>query len=154
MGTSTDGQLSYGIMFEEGFRFPWDAEEFDGDIGDWWKHVKGFVNPIESPWDEDGQYRPGYHENSPEIGKYFEHQHAWAVANPLPVEIVNYCSYDAPMYILAIKHFENSRGYPHKIDVNQLLIAEQETETLMAFIKEFHIDTEDEPQWWLSSFWG
>ena len=49
MGTSTDGRINYGILFEEDFQFPWDEDEkYDGDIEQWWMYkVHGYKNPIE-----------------------------------------------------------------------------------------------------------
>lgn len=40
MGMSTDGQLCFGICFEDGFEFPWDNEEFDNSIERWWNANK------------------------------------------------------------------------------------------------------------------
>ena len=32
MGVSTDGQICYGIVFEEGHEFPWASDEYEKDI--------------------------------------------------------------------------------------------------------------------------
>ena len=60
MVQSTDGQLSYGVVFDEDFEFPWDAEKWEGDIEEWWRDVKGFSNPMYYPFDQEGDYEPGY----------------------------------------------------------------------------------------------
>lgn len=30
MGTTTNGQIGYGIVFDEDFEFPWDMEDYGG----------------------------------------------------------------------------------------------------------------------------
>ena len=42
MGVSTDGQICFGIAFEECTEFPWDSEEYDGDIDAWWLSLSSF----------------------------------------------------------------------------------------------------------------
>lgn len=154
MGVSTDGQLSYGIVFEEGFEFPWDYPDFDGDMDEWWMFVNGFENPIESPYTSDGQgYREGFNENSPEIPEYFKNRRNWMESNPLPVELVNYCSLEYPIYLLATKHYCASRGYPEEIDPRILLDTTEPKERLKKFVNQYGIQTDCEPRWWLTSFW-
>ncbi len=111
MGVSTDGQLSFGVVFDECFEFPWDSEEFDGDYDEWWQSVNGYENPNPCPYGDDGGYKPGMNRESPEVKAYHAHSIAWRKENPFPVEIVNYCSGDCPMYLLAVKHVECSRIY-------------------------------------------
>ncbi len=81
MGVSTNGQLWYGVVFEDGYEFPWDAEPFDGDEREWWRAERGF--------DEAKGY--------PAEG-WLEYQKAFDAEHPCPVETVNYCSGDYPMY--------------------------------------------------------
>ena len=154
MGTSTNGQLSFGVIFEEGFTFPWDADPYDGSIQSWWLDIRGFVNPIPSPFDEHGEYKPGINSKSPVIGEYLRYEREWMEKNPIPVRVVNYCSGNYPMYILAIKHIYNSRGYPQQVDVAELLNTNNDELKLREFLEEFKIEYNNEIKWWLSSYWG
>lgn len=155
MGVSTDGQLSYGCLFEEGFEFPWDKEKYDGDTDAWWEDVRGFTSTVDYPYDEFGEYKEGFNSNSPEVTKYFDEVLKWHRANPLPVKLVNYCSREYPMYILSSKNLKANRGYPEKVSVDFLRETEEAHSSLVSFMTEFGIDYQDgEIGWWLSSFWG
>jgi hypothetical protein len=153
MGRSTDGQFSYGCVFEEGFEFPWDDEKYDGEIEEWWMDVLGFVNNVESPYDEAGNYKPGFNSRSPEIGKFFQSRREWLKDNPIPVELVNYCSGDYPMYLLASKSITASRGGPTKVSQDFMLNAVTAHAQLTDFLTTYSIDYDpDQVGWWLSSY--
>lgn len=152
MGRSTDGQLSYGYVFEEGFEFPWDDERYVGDIEDWWRDVKGFTRAVDSPFDEQGNYKPGISEGSPEVSRYYAESQEWDKKNPLPVELVNYCSDGCPMYILASKNLRANRGYPTPISLMDMEHTDEAHQRLMSFLEEFGIVPEGEIGWWLSSY--
>jgi hypothetical protein len=154
MGTSTDGQLSFGVAFEVEFEFPWSDDKYEGNIDVWWRDVRGFVNPVESPFDDSGNYKPGVNRGSPVISKYFAKQREWEKANPLPVELVNYCSDDYPMWIIATKHIHAHRGTPKAVDVDFLRDTDEAYQTLCEFLEEFSIESDGEIRWWLSSYWG
>lgn len=151
MGLSTDGQLSFGYVFEEGYEFPWDSEEFEGDIDEWWRNVKGFESTVEYPYDEAGNYKEGFSSKSPEIKTYYDEMTEWDKANPLPVQLVNYCSEEYPMYILAAKHMVANRGYPNKVSLADLSDIAEAHVRLQNFLAEFSIEPEGEFGWWLSS---
>lgn len=155
MGVSTDGQLSYGVVFEEGFEFPWDSEDFGGDIDAWWESVNGFVNPVEYPFTKEGDYKPGMNDKSPQIAEYFAETRKWAREHPIPVELVNYCSGDYSMYIVATKHISNSRGSTEVIKLEDLLSNQWLWEfTLLEFLTKYNIEHDKKPAWHLSSYWG
>lgn len=85
-----------------------------------------------------------------------------------PVTMVNYCSYDAPMYVLAVRDTvqECSRGYASKIKL-PLEDKPKYYEEYMQFLLE-HVSQENwndicgekpdslpvVPDWLLCSFWG
>jgi len=154
MGTSTDGQLSFGIVFEEGFEFPWNDEDFDGEIDDWWRSVNGYTNPHPDPFTEGGAYKPEFNRDSTEVRTYFNHQFDWDKQNPFPIEVVNYCHIDYPMYLLAVKHIECSRRYPREIDPAFLEVGAEDRMRLTRFLLDYGIETNNEPKWWLTSYWG
>lgn len=153
MSESTNGQLSFGVVFDEGFEFPWDLTH-EGDIDEWWRDIRGFVNPIESPFTPEGQYKPGIDRDSPFISEYFAKRREWGEANPLPVDVVNYCSGDYPLHILATKHMIARRGYPERVDADFFEDTDKSANELRAFMSEFGIESDGEIGWWLSSYWG
>lgn len=157
MGTSTDGQICYGIAFDEGFEFPWHDDD-GGDIESWWiDKVHGYKPPFEC-YDADGNYLPGFDDKDPRVNEFFDHRRAFAKSHPLPVEEVNYCSADYPMWILAVPGTVKSarRGFPEEFDPTKLVVSAEETAALLTFCKEHRIEVlkENKPRWWLSSYWG
>lgn len=155
MGVSTDGQINYGIPFEEGFEFPW-SEDGDGDIEAWWRTANGYENPMFNPFDESGNYKPGVSRDDPRIGEYFAHQREWMKANPIPVEDVNYCSGDYPMILLAVPGLglSCSRGDPEAFDPASLVATTEQRQSLLDFCKRWGIEVPSEPAWYLTSYWG
>lgn len=156
MGTTTNGQLSYGIKFEEGFEFPWDAEPWNGDHENWWKDMNGFENPHESPFTAQGNWREDLPEGEREklFTKWNKFISDWEDKNPFPVTLVNYCSDNCEMFILAVKGFENRRGYPMKIEPADILPDAVKGAELIKFCRDYDIDFENGPEWYLSSYWG
>ena len=154
MSISTNGQLCYGGLFEEDYEFPWSNDEFDYDIEVWWQHVKGFVNPIESPYDGKGNYKPGISYKSPIIKKYWDAVSEWTRNNPIPVKVINYCSDDCPMYLLTTKTLTNGRGFPVEVKSEFFKNTEQAHKVLKAFLEEFNLVPDSVIGWWLSSYYG
>jgi hypothetical protein len=155
MGTSTDGQLCFGISFEEDFEFPWKTEEDNNDIDAWWLIVSGFKASF-SPYDSSGNYKDSIIVGDPRINAYHTEVREWNEENPLPVELVYHCSYDYPMFILAVKGTMTSasRGYPCEINPDELKVSDEKIAELKGFCEKYNIETDDEPKWWLSSLWG
>jgi hypothetical protein len=178
MGQSTDGQLCYGIQFHEGFEFPWEnyGEE------EWWREVNGYKPPFQLYSDDnESGYAPGIKtknglygrvevEDEKLVDSYYEHQHEWDEKNPIPVELVNYCSGECAMYIIALKESFKSanRGFPEVINPEELKVTEEQKQKLLDFcnkylaevIEEYNSDEYNEekivlePKWYLSSYWG
>ena len=153
MGMSTDGQLCYGVRFDEGFEFPW----ADKDIEDWWRDtILGFKPSIEI-FDSNGEYLNGKRPSDEQIDAFFEERKAFSEKNKkLPVELVNYCSGDYPSYILAIPGSckTANRGYPCIITDADMKVDAAAVEALRAFLKEFELTPEGEEGWYLSSYLG
>lgn len=156
MGVSTDGQICYGIFYKDSEEnsdlFPWDEYDIEG----WWKKVNGYVNPCPDPFDELGNYKPGFNEKCPEVSAYFRHQREWEEANPVPVELVNCCSGDYPMWIVAVPTSCRVayRGHPEGLDPASLVVSEEDKMFLIDFCEKHIGPIPSEPQWWLSSYWG
>jgi hypothetical protein len=142
MSTSTNGELWYGVVFEEGYEFPWDAEPDDGDIqdfDDWWRAGQGF------------DATKGY----PTEG-WLDYQKQFDIEHPCPVVEVNYCSGEYPMYGLAVKGTLRTayRGSPKLIE--GLEVSESEIQLLRDFLTKYNLSPKsEEPEgWYLSSYWG
>lgn len=112
MGVSTDGQICYGILFDEDYEFPWASTRHE-DEEEWWREVTGF-NPSFRPFTKEGDFTNGVTREDPRIDVFFDEQRAWDQEHPLPVKLVNVCSDSAPQYILATPSSckTASRGYP------------------------------------------
>src|SRR5689334_5299643 len=123
MGQSTNGQICFGVSFPEDFEFPWD-ESHEGDIEEWWKSLRGFV-PLFEMWDAKGNYKDGKEPPKAQKDAYYEHKHKWEKENPVPVELVNTCSCDYPMYIIAVPGTEMTayRGDPKEFDPSKLVVS-------------------------------
>lgn len=150
MGVSTNGQICYGVLFEEGFEFPW-----DGDIEKWWREMQGYKPPFEL-YDDAGEYVGGQKPPENKIEDWHSHRREFDKAHPVPVDLVNVCSGDCPIYILAIPEYVYSarRGYPEAFDPTKLLIDPVKEAQLLMFIGD-HIGNEHyAPKWYLSSYWG
>jgi hypothetical protein len=124
MGQSTNGELWYGVVFEDGYEFPWRAEQGFDD-------AKGY--PAEG---------------------WLEYQNAFDAEHPCPVEVVNYRSGDYPMYGLAVRGTVKTayRGTPEKVE--GIGISEGEEQLLKGFLQQYDLKPESETGWWLSSYWG
>ena len=151
MGISSDGQISYGLSFEEETEFPWGEQEID----EWWRELKGY-KPSTQLYNSEGQYINGERPSNEALKAYYEEQRAWDAANPLPVELVLHCSYDYAMHILAVRGtFKSaSRGHPQELDPTLFTILPEQREGLLAFCREHGIEIPGEPKWWLSSLYG
>jgi hypothetical protein len=155
MGISSDGQLWFGIEIGECL----DDEEFfssealeviqkkreDGDLDieeilprlcGW---DKEYVNDFRDKngldyWDSRDEFM-----KKQRIGDVFIGMH---------------CSYDYPIYFVAIKSFSSSRGYAEKIEHKDLMVSQQEINEFKTVCKRIGIEGEVEPSWHLTSMYG
>src|SRR3990167_1884691 len=147
MTQSTDGQICFGLMFEEDTVFPWCKEGEDGDIENWWifQTCGKWAPPFEL-YDEDGEFIGGVEPPQHKKDKYYEAKREFEkkAAPPLPVELVNYCSGDNPIYILAVPSTcrSASRGYPEEFHPMDLKVTQQEIDALIEFCRKFGIETD------------
>ncbi len=162
MSISTDGQICYGIVFEENYIFPWNAKDKYGRIENWWIYkICGHIDPV-NIYDSNGHYKSDIPlrdlELNAEVRNNFKEEH------PIPVTLVNYCSDECPMYILAIPGtFKfNARGFPEEFNPKELVVSYLEIDALIDFCKEYCQPQKDsgdkfpkmEPKWYLTSYWG
>ncbi len=156
MSTSTDGQISYGILFPEDYEFPWSASPFDGDINEWWLVESGWKWDGDEPFTEDGELATGFTSEDPRIGEYFRRQREWKKSNPLPIAEINYQSGDVPAYILAVPSSIKTanRGYPEPFVPESLIVNGQDRQALIDFCVAYGLEMDAPPSWYLSSYWG
>lgn len=138
MGQSTNGQLCYGVVFEDGYEFPWDAEPFDGDLEEWWRAENGFD-------DTKGYPAEGW----------LEYQKQFDAERPCPAKLINYCSGEYPMYMLAIPSTALTawRGSPKRMDALPEM-SEADQKAFALFLEKYDLKPEGEAGWYLSSYWG
>lgn len=154
MGTSTDGQISFGFVFEEDYYFPWDAEKYDGEIEDWWKDVNRFED-LPGVYAEDGSAVAEY--SVEKMEEYFKNRREWEKLNPLPVSLVNCCSDQCPKMIICVPGttLNANRGYPQSFNPSELTYDQDALIILIKFMRQFKLEPEDpEVKWHLSSYWG
>lgn len=157
MGVSTNGVISFGFVFEDGFEFPWDAAQFEDDgIDGWWRHVHGYANPVANPYTPEGNRKPDIDRDDPRISAYHKHTIDWDDAHPLPVVLENYCSNECPMWMLTVPGVGEMarRGYPEKIGPELLTVTPEQVAALVDFCRKYGIETDGEPCWYLTSYWG
>ena len=151
MSMSTDGQICYGIIFDEGSEFPWNKNDWDGDIENWWlEEICGYEKPFEA-YNGRGELIV----SKEKLEAYFYIERRFKEKHSLPVKLVNYCSAEYPMYILAVPSsvYENSRGYPLEFKPGGLITTDTEVLLLLDFCEE-HCKAKESPQWYLTSYWG
>jgi len=154
MGTSTNGLIFYGIAFDEEHEFPW-STEFE-EIEDWWIYgFHGFKHSFEL-FDAEGGYLNGREPSKEESGRYFAESRLFFENNPLPVELVNYCSGDCPMYALAARGsvITAKRGHPIEFDPRSLSVADDASDVILKFCSDHGIQPPKPPEWLLASYWG
>jgi hypothetical protein len=151
MSVSTNGIIFYGLLFDEGFEFPWDDD--DDSLDGWWHGLK---NP-NYPYTSDGAYKDEIDSRDhPMVLAYVESRIAWEAANPVPVELVNYCSESVPMYGLAVPGtvIECRRGYPIEISTSTIDWDVTKERLMWEFLEEYKIKYEGNLKWYLASYWG
>lgn len=153
MGVSTDGEISFGFVLDDGVELPWDGDQHEGDVESWWREISGYKPPFEL-YDGNGNKLSGVTDAA--VTEYYQHQFAWEKLNPVPVSLVNYCSGEYPMYAITVRGAGLSccRGYPKEFDPFALVVTEEQIAALKEFCTTHSIEVEGEPKWMLTSYWG
>lgn len=91
-----------------------------------------------------------------QIVKYYDEKKDFLNKNPLPFLLVNYCSAEYPMYILAVPETFKVcwRGEPTIFDPKELVVDSEKEKIFVDFIKQYIPEQEIELKWYLSSLWG
>ena len=155
MGTSTDAIICIGYDLDEDHELPWGEEESEHeDVDDWWREYSGFKAKCFKPFVEGG-YAPGVDRGDPRIGEWFAEKRAWDEDHPLPVEVVWHCSYDYPMYVVAIPGSVVTASRGEALDVSDLYQpTPEDIAALKAFMRLIGVEPEGEPKRILCSMWG
>ncbi len=142
MEISTDGQICYGVLLEEGIALPWDSE-YGGKIEVWWLfEALEFKAVDEEQW----------------LIKMGTRRLIKMGTRPAcPVNIINASCKSQPVWIIAIPDsmLKAKRGYPHGFYPMEL--AEKAplrwNVVLSGFCEEYDIKFRGVPRWYLSSYW-
>lgn len=151
MSVSTDGQICFGNVYEEDFEFPWENH----DIESWWRKECGFKPSVEL-YDESGEYVNGVKPSQDVIDAYYKEHRDFDLAHVLPVELVNYCSGEFPMWIIAVPSScrSNNRGYAERFEPGDLTVTKDEIATLRDFCIKYDLIPSEDAGWYLTSCWG
>lgn len=141
MGVSTDGILAFG--FDCGFE--------DTDYPEW---LEPFL--VDDSFDFDEwliKDTPDWRSGMPDD----EAKALWARRGELkaacPIEFVTHCSYEVPMYILAIRGYSLTASRGSATEVNLIQPAQERVDAAKAFCEQHGIPWQ-EPKWLLASLWG
>jgi len=156
MGTSTDGEICYGVFVGEE-TLPWqdeDDQDCDMDEEEWWRRETGFVRQHRELFTDVGSYIDGDKPPAADISDYYKEQRDWIEQHPLPFEMVNACSGDYPMWIFAVPGtlISASRGDPVSINLDSFDVPTEALKAFNQFVAKYGI--EGDAGWWLSSYWG
>lgn len=153
MSISTDGQICFGVLLDEDQHYPWD--DYDG-IEDWLLRAVFEYRPTKELFDIDGEWVDGKKPEQEVIDQYFIERRHFLENNPFPVELVNVCSGDCPIYILAIPESikKAQRGYPESISPWKMNWNNRWEDDLLAFCDKYELAFSGTADWFLSAYWG
>lgn len=163
MGVSSDGQICYGIPFEEEYEFPWSSEKWDGDEEEWWLYeVCQYKNPFEL-YDENGEYINGIEPTKEEIDRYYSARNELKKSHPMPVKLEIFRSYNYPMYIVAVPRtcIRCVRGDAIQFNPDTMKVTEEERQSVIDFCEKYCRPSTEyqtfpimDPNWYLTSLYG
>lgn len=144
MGCNLNGQIHFGVAFEEYFEFPWGY-----DIDEWWAKIHNYV-PLHQPYTPQGGYAEGWSRDDPRIKEYYQHQRDWFKANPLPV-VLEYCGTgDCSSTIIALPNKGLSVDWEAtSFDPASLVVTDEEIQSIKGFLAKYEIDHDEDPAWLL-----
>lgn len=144
MGISSDGLLVFGFPIGEEDENPLpnllgDGEDFE-DFEDFIADEAGIGQWSDYFTDEQSSHY---------LAKKCE------VVAACPVDLVRHCSYEYPMYFLAVRGTDRSasRGSPEEISLESMAVAPEKIEAAKQWCVEHNIEWQ-EPKWYLASLYG
>jgi hypothetical protein len=151
MGTSSDGCICLGVMYDEDHEFLWDNYE---QPVDWWREHEGYKPPFEL-YDSDGAWLNGIEPSTEQCREYYDHRDQWDKDNPIPFDMHNYHSDDCTMFIMAVPGTNKValHGYPSELNSsNTFNVDIGNLERFFNFCTALNLPRE--PKWYLYSYWG
>lgn len=172
MGQSTDAILAFGMDVGDEWSLPGvDSEDEDSDstdLGEFLARRADLEDPYktllpaevnEGPYAEYERWKAANPDFEAATSRWFAAKQQLEEA--APIEIIWHCSYDYPMYVIAMKGTQLSaaRGYPKKIeDTRELVTTALSTAKIAEAARFVHehelLDRPFEPAWLLFSMWG
>lgn len=152
MGVSTNGQICYGVLFEDGYAMPWDESRHTES--EWYYRLFPDYPTADELYTEEGNLKEGVTQE--ELITRLTQRRAYRdKKEDLPFEAVNVCSCDYPMYILAVPGTTKSaaRGYLEVLDFNDLQPDPVALDKFLSFMSEHFPDIDVKLEWYLSSLW-
>ena len=172
MGIDSDGILAFGVDLGEEPDLPWrvydeEEDEYDTDFEEWYVGLKGVSSKViwaeyyewaESPeaqqfpnWKRVEEYEKLHPEWRDALNSHYANRKA--ALEDVPIEIVTHCSWDYPMYIVAVVGSVTKayRGGPQKIE--DWVVPHGKVQTASDFCDEHGLPFED-PTWILASIYG
>ena len=174
MGQSTNGILVFGSDIgtdEDAIEsMPWyeeDAEDGNGEDGflTWFYKLHGhdvyaawekfpFDELRALPWDKKKEAEIQWEKDNPWFREGLDQKYEIEkqLKELIPIEIVDHCSCDYPLYIIGIKGYVHTahRGYPETISTLEVL--SEDLEKAQVFCEAYKIPFQN-PQWFLASMW-
>ncbi len=157
MGSDARVHICYGVILDDDAEYPWDSEEFNGDLEEWWiTKVKGFKHSFEIY--ENDEYINGQKPKQSIIDKYHDEKNDFIKSNPLPFELYD-CgstSYGDCIKVLGLKEpsFYSDWEEPSEIDFSKLVVSEKDKLSIISFCEEYEILYEKEPTWYACCTYG
>lgn len=154
MGNSARSAIIFGVIITDA---PWFDYNNDLDSETWWQKIKGY-KPLENVFNDDGEYadpKP----SQEQISAYFAHKDKWEKENPFPYifERSGSCDDGDELNVLCFENIGIGGDWerPEPFSLSQLKPPEQnKIDEFIRFCKEYEIEFEVEPQWYLVSYYG
>jgi hypothetical protein len=156
MGVSTNGKIFYGIVLDEEAELPWGCEtEWEGDLEAWWWEGVLGHKPVHVIYDRQGNHKDGVAPTNDQEDAYWKDHMEFSAEHPVPINLVNVCSGEYPIYALAVSgtKLTASRGSPVAFDPASLVVDATALAKFKDFCEVAGIPCEN-LGWHLSSYWG
>jgi len=138
MGQSTNAIMAFGIDLGEELPDSFHAHD-DEDDGFESEHFLACDFCIEIP------------EWTPETNtEYWKAK--WTAIAAIPIELIEHCSSEYPMYFLAVRGTKQTALRGHTVDADQRDIEPSEIDALRAFCERHGVEWK-EPKWQIFSMW-
>lgn len=167
---SITARLSYGIIFDNDFAFPWrntpktpwrNVKALWNDNGNnlwsWWTRLQGFSPSLEV-WDTDGNYIQGLQESEIKkreklfISEYKAWENSIGAIPDLPIDIISCAHWGSVIMVISddkLSYESQKHGEPNRIYPIDLELQEDYRKTLVEFCEKYQIE-HAKPNWYLS----